>query len=165
MQVILNGLHTQKNCSYNYLHSSSTASSSDNNVVGKCIFAACVTRSCVNVTIVNQSFNITLKKAPDMDSRITLDPLVGLVEINDGRYLMYMYMEVTTKSISMFATLRKFTLILTPSQTLQRHLKIHSVQSLIPYPTLYIGITMVLYSPHTLGDSLLSFSFKSTWLI
>ena len=72
--------HTEKL----YLHSSFTASYLDNSVVGKCIFLPCVTRSCVNVAIVNESFNITLKKDPDLDSKITLDPLVGLVKIKEN---------------------------------------------------------------------------------
>ena len=90
----LNNLHV--------LHSSFTG---NNNVLGKCIFDACDKRSCVNITIIegkNESFNVTLERAPDLNSRITLDPVVGLVEIteNEGRYDnidMVMYsIEVTT---------------------------------------------------------------------
>ena len=38
----------------------------------------------MNVAIVNESFNIPLKKDPDLDSRITLDPLVGQVKIKEN---------------------------------------------------------------------------------
>ena len=81
--------HTKKMCLY--FLSLSTASTLDINVVDKCIFAACDKRSCVNVTIIdegNKSFNVTLEKTPDLDSKITLDSLVGLVEIreNKGKY-------------------------------------------------------------------------------
>ena len=59
------------------------------------MFDACQMRSCVNVTIRNdvilenvESFNITLERTSDLDSRITLDPVNGVVEIidNDGMY-------------------------------------------------------------------------------
>ena len=58
-----------------------------NNDVVTCGFAPCDKRSCVNVTIIDKAFNVTLEQTPDLDSRITLDTLVGLVEIteNEGR--------------------------------------------------------------------------------
>ena len=59
-------------------------------------FAACETRHCVNVTIVddlvdepgpNKFFDYTLLRGPDLDSRISLTPVDGAVEIidNDGK--------------------------------------------------------------------------------
>ena len=35
-----------------------------------------------------ESFDVTLERTPDLDSRITLDPVNGVLEIidNDGRY-------------------------------------------------------------------------------
>ena len=54
-------------------------------------------KSCVRVSIVDdelmendESFNVTLERTADLDSRIRLDPVVGVVEItdNDGRYRM-----------------------------------------------------------------------------
>ena len=68
-------------------------------------FAACVMKSCVSVSIVDdemlendESFDITLKRTPGLDNRIILDAVVGVVEIidNDGRYEDYMYMVVHT---------------------------------------------------------------------
>ena len=58
-------------------------------------FAECQMRSCVNVSIVEdtvlenvESFVVTLERVPELDSRITLDPVEGFVEItdNDGMY-------------------------------------------------------------------------------
>ena len=63
------------------------------------LFAACCSMSCVNVPIVDdvimenvESFDVTLERTSDLDSRITLDPVNGVVEItdNDGRYDDYM---------------------------------------------------------------------------
>ena len=59
------------------------------------MFAACQMRSCVDVSIVDdvvqenvESFNISMKRTPDLDSRIVLHPANGVVKItdNDGRY-------------------------------------------------------------------------------
>ena len=54
-------------------------------------FAACETRQCVNVTIVDdfvdepiESFTVTLERTPGLDVRITLDPVDGVVEIDDN---------------------------------------------------------------------------------
>ena len=54
-------------------------------------FAACETRRCVNVTIVDdlvdeplESFDYTLERTPGLDSRISLDPVDGVVQINDN---------------------------------------------------------------------------------
>ena len=64
-------------------------------------FAACETRSCVNVTIVDdlvdepdliEFFHYTLERTPGLDPRISLDPVDGVVEIidDDGKYsLLY----------------------------------------------------------------------------
>ena len=55
------------------------------------MFAACQMRSCVDVSIENdtvlenvESFDVTLERTSDLDSRITLDPVDGVVEINDN---------------------------------------------------------------------------------
>ena len=65
-------------------------------------FAACQMRSCVNVSIENdivlenvESFDVTLERAPDLDSRITLDPMDGVVEIFDNDGMYYMEWKVT----------------------------------------------------------------------
>ena len=54
-------------------------------------FAACQIRSCVNVSIINdvvlenvESFDVILDRAPELDSRITLEPVNGVVEITDN---------------------------------------------------------------------------------
>ena len=40
------------------------------------------------------SFDVTLERTPDLDSKITLNPVNGVVEIidNDGRYDAYDYL-------------------------------------------------------------------------
>ena len=62
------------------------------------MFGSCETRSCVNVTIVDdlvdepeEFFYVTLTKTSDLDSRISLNPFdgqIGQIEIidNDGKY-------------------------------------------------------------------------------
>ena len=54
-------------------------------------FAACETRQCVNATIVDdfvdepiESFNVTLERTLGLDIRIRLDPVDGVVEIDDN---------------------------------------------------------------------------------
>ena len=54
-------------------------------------FAACQRRACVIVTIIDdeileniESFNFTLERTSELDIRITLDPVDGVVEINDN---------------------------------------------------------------------------------
>ena len=54
-------------------------------------FAACETRQCVNVIIVDdlvdepvKEFNITLERTMDLDSRISLRPVVTRVIIHDN---------------------------------------------------------------------------------
>ena len=61
------------------------------------MFEACDKQRCVNVTIVDddvletvvESFTVTLERTPGLDSRITLRPVDGVVEItdNDGEYM------------------------------------------------------------------------------
>ena len=62
-------------------------------------FSACDRKNCVKVFIVNdiilendESFDLTLERTTGLDSRITLNPVNGVVEItdNDGRYDDYM---------------------------------------------------------------------------
>ena len=55
------------------------------------LFTACQRRSCVNVTIIEDGileneelFNVTLERTPGLDDRITLDPINGVVQINDN---------------------------------------------------------------------------------
>ena len=57
-------------------------------------FAACETRQCDNISIVDdvtlemtESFSVTLERTPDLNSRITLNPVDGDINIldNDGR--------------------------------------------------------------------------------
>ena len=64
------------------------------------IFAACEIQQCVAVTIVddvvdepNEVFHVSLEGTPGMDSRITLDPMEGKIEIhdNDGMNLYATY--------------------------------------------------------------------------
>ena len=61
-------------------------------------FAACQIRSCVNVSIINDivlenvdSFDVTLERTLGLDSRITLNPVDGVIEItdNDGTHSHY----------------------------------------------------------------------------
>ena len=54
-------------------------------------FATCQRRECVNITIENdgvaeplESFFVTLKRTPDIDGRITLDPVDGEIVIIDA---------------------------------------------------------------------------------
>ena len=55
------------------------------------MFAACETRHCVNVAIVEdilvesiETFGVTLERTPDLDSRITLNPVTEEIEIIDN---------------------------------------------------------------------------------
>ena len=62
------------------------------------MFDVCETQRCVNVTILNDSvdepeetFRVTLERTPDLDNRITLEPVDGEIVIvdNDGKYTFY----------------------------------------------------------------------------
>ena len=55
------------------------------------MFDSCEMQSCTNITIVDdmvlellESFSVTLERTPGLDDRITLDPIDGVVEINDN---------------------------------------------------------------------------------
>ena len=55
------------------------------------IFNTCDTRQCTNITIKNdavlentESFCVNLLRTPDLDSRITLDPVLAEIEITDN---------------------------------------------------------------------------------
>ena len=55
------------------------------------MFAACETRCCVDVAIVDdmtvesiETFAVTLERTSDLDSRITLNPVDGEIEITDN---------------------------------------------------------------------------------
>ena len=57
-------------------------------------FSACQRRVCVNITIQSdgvpeqtESFFVTLERTPGLDSKVTLDPLDGEIEIN-GIYIV-----------------------------------------------------------------------------
>ena len=72
------------------LHSSTVDSMDYIGVSTILMFEACDKRRCVNVTIVDdgihemtESFTVTLDRTPSLDSRITLDPVDGVVEISD----------------------------------------------------------------------------------
>ena len=56
------------------------------------MFAACDTRQCENITIVDdetleltETFTVTLDRTPALDTRITLSPVDGDINILDGR--------------------------------------------------------------------------------
>ena len=58
-------------------------------------FNECEEKSCANATILDdeilenlETFNVTLARTVGLDSRITLDPVHGVIEItdNDGEY-------------------------------------------------------------------------------
>ena len=60
-------------------------------------FDKCETRRCTEMPIVNdtivestESFFVTLERTPGLDSRITLNPVIGEVEIveNNGMYFL-----------------------------------------------------------------------------
>ena len=60
-------------------------------------FDACQTRRCTDVTIMNdlvdeplEYFDFTLERTPDLDTRISLNPVDGRIAIidNDGNYLI-----------------------------------------------------------------------------
>ena len=55
------------------------------------MFAECETRRCVNISIVDdltlemaESFDISLNRTADLDSRITLNPAEGTIQIIDN---------------------------------------------------------------------------------
>ena len=65
------------------------------------MFAACQMRSCVNVTVVDdvilenvESFDLILERTPDLNSRITLDSVNGVVEITDNDGMQDDYMVI-----------------------------------------------------------------------
>ena len=78
------------------LLSSFSDSSLDYGVVDTILtFAACETRSCVSVFIMDdilleddESFNVNLERTLGLNSRITLNPVNGTVEIIDDDYLV-----------------------------------------------------------------------------
>ena len=62
-------------------------------------FAACETRQCVNITIVDdlvdeldEEFDITLERTIGLDSRISLRPVDArvIIEDNDGKSVLYL---------------------------------------------------------------------------
>ena len=68
-------------------------------------FDACQNRSCINVTIVDdmvdeplEYFDFTLEKTPDLDTRISLNPVDGRIAIidNDGKSLICMKWDILT---------------------------------------------------------------------
>ena len=69
-------------------------------------FAACETRRCVNVTIVDdlvdepiERFAYTLERTPGLDMRIRLDPVDGVVQINDNDGNTYSLVHVHCSSL------------------------------------------------------------------
>ena len=74
---------------YNCLHTVSPMDYAAESVVLK--FCECETRRCANITIIDdlalemvESFEITLGRTADLDSRITLDPVDGNIQIIDN---------------------------------------------------------------------------------
>ena len=62
-------------------------------------FAACETRQCVNITIVDdlvdepdEEFDVTLERTIGLDPRISLNPVDArvLIEDNDGKSALYL---------------------------------------------------------------------------
>ena len=62
-------------------------------------FDTCETRQCTEISIVDdmiveltESFSVTLERIPGLDSRITLDPVYGEIEIidDDGMYIIFL---------------------------------------------------------------------------
>ena len=60
-------------------------------VAASLIFEVCETRRCVNISIEDdmtleniESFNVILERSPGLDSRIRLDPVIGVVRIIDN---------------------------------------------------------------------------------
>ena len=73
-----------------------TESGEDYMISATVSFAACQRKSCVMVAIIDdeileniESFNFTLERTSELDTRITLDPVDGVVEIddNDGMFV------------------------------------------------------------------------------
>ena len=77
-------------------------------------FDTCDTRQCTEIPIVDdmiveltESFFVTLERTPGLDSRITLDPVDGEIEItdDDGVYMfphmqvLFMYMRLTSQRL------------------------------------------------------------------
>ena len=59
------------------------------------MFGSCDTRQCISISIVNdgilentESFSVTLRRTSDLDSRITLDPAVGEIDITANNGLL-----------------------------------------------------------------------------
>ena len=71
------------------------------------IFDTCDTRHCTNITIKNdavlentESFFVKLLRTPDLDSRITLDPVLAEIEITDNDGLCNMpYTQKSFKTV------------------------------------------------------------------
>ena len=68
-------------------------------------FDACQTRRCIDVTIVDdlvdeplEYFDFTLERTPDLDTRISLNPVDGRIAIidNDGKYYICMNWDILT---------------------------------------------------------------------
>ena len=83
--------------SHTNLFSTFTVNSMANVVNRRLLFTTCQTRSCIvlNVSAVDdiileteESCNLTLERTPDLNSRVILDPVNGVVEVADnyGRY-------------------------------------------------------------------------------
>ena len=92
-------------------------------------FAACETRRCVEVTIVddlvdepNEIFHYTLGRTIGLDPRISLNPVDGVVEIidNDGNILCFMLMCVAVHFSSIPP---QFQLLLAMSSQYTLHLR------------------------------------------
>ena len=76
------------------------------------MFGACQTRSCTNVTIVDdlvdedeEFFRVSLTKTTGLDSRIKLDPVEGRIVIidNDGKSYLHIAI-IMTKNLHFFCS-------------------------------------------------------------
>ena len=67
-----------------------------NALVSVVSFGACEDRKCENITVIDDSipetletFNVTLEETPGLDDRITLEPVVAIIEIIDANSMLY----------------------------------------------------------------------------
>ena len=76
------------------------------------MFGACQTRSCTNVTIVDdlvdeeeEFFRVSLTRTTGLDSRITLNPVEGRIVIigNDGKSYLHIAI-IMTKNLHFFCS-------------------------------------------------------------
>ena len=82
-----------------YIYTSFSVSLMDYGAVSTLLmFDSCETQKCTNITITNdvlkedsESFSVSLVRTSELDTRITLDPAVGEIEITANDGLLYVY--------------------------------------------------------------------------